>query len=190
MDKQERRKTTADFGAIAAIKSGNIGFIMTKNIVTINPDSDIRAAARLMHDNKISCVVVSNGTPVGIVTERDIVRMAANEEGFEKTLSEVMSSPLMTASSRTPFNKALDIMRVNHIRRLPVVERRVLKGLVTETDLLIASRKELLDMGKQYRNVRAAAIKDKLTGLYNRHYFHTIMEQELNRARRYGALLS
>jgi diguanylate cyclase (GGDEF)-like protein len=190
MGKQEQRETIANFGAIAVIKPGNIGFIMTKNIVTISPDSDIRSAARLMHDNKISCVVVSNGTPIGIVTERDIVRMAANEEDFEKTLSEVMSSPLVRASSGTPFNKALDIMRANHIRRLPIVERKVLKGLVTETDLLIASRKELLDMGKQYRNVRAAAIKDKLTGLYNRHYFHTLMEQELNKARRYGALLS
>jgi len=168
-----------------------LDLIMAKSIITIKPDSNIIKAVRLIQDNKISCiVVVSNNSPVGIITERDIVKMVANGESFEKPVSETMSHPLIAASPGTLLNRALNIMRTNHIRRLPVIENGVLVGLVTETNLLVASRRAMIEMEQKQQKMKNLAMEDKITGLYNRRYFQSVMKKELNRARRYGALLS
>ena len=172
-------------------KYNKIGSIMKRSILTVKPDSKIKEAVQLMRDNKISCTIVTrNGIPQGIFTERDIVRMVADKEDFGKKVSGVMSSPLITAGPWMSFNKALDIMRANHIRRLPVIKDKVLKGLVTETDLLVASARALTDMRHEHQEMKDLAIKDELTGLYNRHYFNEVMKNEVDRAKRYGGLLS
>ena len=172
-------------------KLDKTGSIMTKDVITIDPDSEITKAVNLMRDNRISCVIVVGGnSPIGIITERDIVKMVADKESFEKPVSERMSHPLITAATKTLLNKALNIMRTNHIRRLPVIENGALVGLVTETDLLVASRRTMMDIRQEHQKMKNLAMEDKLTGLYNRRYFHSVMKKELNRARRYGALLS
>ena len=172
-------------------KLDKTGSIMTKNVITIDPDSEISKAVNLMRDNRISCVIVaSNNSPIGIITERDIVKMVANKDSFEKPISGTMSHPLITTTTKTLLNKALNIMRTNHIRRLPVIERGTLVGLVTETDLLVALTRAMMDTRQKHLKMKNLAMKDKLTGLYNRRYFHSVMKKELNRARRYGALLS
>ena len=172
-------------------KLDKTGSIMTKNVITIDPDSKITKAVNLMRNNRISCVIVVNSnSPTGIITERDIVKMVADKESFEKPVSEKMSRPLITATTKTLLNKALNIMRTNHIRRLPVIENGALAGLVTETDLLVASRRTMMDIRQEHQKMKNLAMEDKLTGLYNRRYFHSVMKKELNRARRYGALLS
>jgi len=168
-----------------------LDLIMTKSMIKINPDSKIIKAVRLMQDNKISCIiVVSNNSPVGIITERDIVNIVANGKNFENPVSEIMSHPLISASPGTLLNRALNIMRTNHVRRLPVIENGDLVGLVTETNLLVASRRTMIAMEQKQQKMKNLAMEDKLTGLYNRRYFQSVMKKELNRARRYGALLS
>ena len=163
-----------------------LDLIMTKSIIKINSDSSIIKAVRLMQDNKISCiVVVSNNSPVGIITERDIVKMVANGESFEKPVSKIMSHPLIAASPGTLVNRALNIMRTNHIRRLPVINNEALVGLVTETNLLVASRRAMIEMEQKQQKIKNLAIEDKITGLYNRRHFQSVMKKELNRARRY-----
>ena len=172
-------------------KLDKTGSIMTKNVITIDPDSKITKAVNLMRNNRISCVIVVNSnSPTGIITERDIVKMVADKESFEKPVLEKMSRPLITATTKTLLNKALNIMRTNHIRRLPVIENGALAGLVTKTDLLVASRRTMMDIRQEHQKMKNLAMEDKLTGLYNRRYFHSVMKKELNRARRYGALLS
>ncbi|MCK4422459.1 MAG: diguanylate cyclase, partial [Candidatus Omnitrophica bacterium] len=191
MDKVKEKKTTTVFSVRRVYKLDKLDSIMTKSIITISPDSDVTKAVALMCDNGISCLVVTrNGSPAGIITERDIVKMVADKESFDKPVSEKMSNPLVTATPKTSLNKALDVMRTNHIRRLPVVENGLLAGLVTESDLLVASRRAMMDIRQEHRKVEKLAIEDKLTGLYNRHYFNKVMKKELERVKRYGGLLS
>ncbi|MDO9464887.1 MAG: GGDEF domain-containing protein [bacterium] len=172
-------------------KLNKTGSMMTKSVVTISPDSNVIEAVKLMRDNRLTyIVVVSSNLPVGIITEQDIVKMVANGESFKKPVSETMSHPLITASPGTLLKKALNIMRTNHIRRLPIIKNGYLVGLVTETHLLVASGRAMVEIEQKQHKMENLAMKDKLTGLYNRRYFHSVMKKELSRARRYGALLS
>jgi signal-transduction protein with cAMP-binding, CBS, and nucleotidyltransferase domain len=82
-----------------------------------------------MKDNKIgSLVVVDNknndNKPIGIVTERDLVRkVCANDINSSKiSIKEIMSSPLVTIDSRSSVEVAADIMAQNKVRHLLVVE--------------------------------------------------------------------
>ncbi len=112
--------------------------IMTRRVITIEPDKTARDAARLMADNNISSVVVMKGDEiVGIVTERDLVRkVCANDIPSSKVnIVSVMSAPVITAESDLPIEAAVQRMFNNRIRRLPVVENGKLVGIVTISDI-------------------------------------------------------
>jgi len=95
------------------------------------------ALKRIVKKN-IGCVVVVEGKkPVGIVTERDVSRRVAKSSKLLVTqVRRVMSSPLITATRGTPIDKAVYLMAKHGIRRLPVIDREELVGLVSERDLL------------------------------------------------------
>jgi CBS domain-containing protein len=86
----------------------------------------------------IGCVVVVKGrTPVGIITERDISRrVAKGSRALMTKVKRVMSSPVISVAPSTPIEKAVYLMLKHGIRRLPVVEKEKLVGLVSERDLL------------------------------------------------------
>ncbi len=112
--------------------------IMVSNVVTIDPDKTARDAAKLMADNGISSVIVMKGDEIiGIVTERDLVRkVCANDIPSSKvSITNVMSSPVITAESDLPIEAAVQRMFNNRIRRLPVVEDGKLVGIVTISDI-------------------------------------------------------
>jgi CBS domain-containing protein len=92
-----------------------------------------------MTDKGIGCVVVTeNGKPVGILTERDVMKEIVKDKNIlEKDVSSLMTRPLISVSPDTPVVDALDLMRKKNIRRLPVVDEGRLVGLITvHTDLL------------------------------------------------------
>jgi CBS domain-containing protein len=113
---------------------------MTKSVVTLSENSKISAAAKLMAERSISCIVIVNKSnkPTGIITERDVVRrvLFANTNPKEKDLKTIMSSPVITVKNDTDIFVAMRLMQKNKIRRLVVTnERGVLIGLVTQTDI-------------------------------------------------------
>ena len=91
-----------------------------------------------MNEHNIgSVVVLRDGVPVGILTERDILRGLVIYKGLpELKVGKLMSSPLITCSPETPIPKAFALMREHHIRRLPVMDGNKLVGIVTERDII------------------------------------------------------
>lgn len=112
--------------------------VMTPNVVTASRDASITEAARLMEQYDISSVVVMDGRgPVGIITERDIVRkVVLRDLPREKSVEEAMSSPLISTRCDTELRAAAIRMMGKKIRRLPVVEDDRLLGILTVTDIL------------------------------------------------------
>jgi len=113
--------------------------IMIKKVITIAADKTAQDAAKLMAENSISSlVVVSNANPVGIVTERDLVRKVCTKDVASSMvpLSEVMSSPIIWAEPDVPIETAVQRMFNNKIRRLPILENGNLVGIVTVSDLV------------------------------------------------------
>jgi len=98
--------------------------IMTKDVVTVKTGTTIREAARIMRDHDIGAlIVVTNGKPVGIITERDLVRRVVAEDlTLQTKVEEVMSKPVLTVSPELPVTSALDIMMDHGIRRLAVTD--------------------------------------------------------------------
>ncbi len=114
-----------------------LAFIMTKKVITVPAKEKVSKALDIMSKNDIgSLVVVDQDQPVGIVTERDIVRrLVKNRKTTDASVEDLMSHPLITAEPQTPSWEAFRIMLKKRIRRLPLVEKGKLVGIVTERDL-------------------------------------------------------
>ena len=126
---------------VAAKTEDTVGAIMSKNPVTIEPDVPVRRALQLMIKKDIgSLIVAENGKAIGIITERDVTRRSlrpATAKGFyQRPVTRLMTRPLITVPSTTPVWEAFEKMVTKRIRRLPVIDRGRLVGIVTERDLL------------------------------------------------------
>jgi CBS domain-containing protein len=109
-------------------------------VVSVAPDTSCVEVADEMDVHTIGCVVVvEEGAPVGIITDRDLLcRVVAESRDPEKTsAADVMTKDPVTASRDDDVQRLLEIMRERAIRRVPVVEEGKLVGLITLDDLLI-----------------------------------------------------
>jgi CBS domain-containing protein len=109
---------------------------MTKGVLSVDSKSTVVEAAELMCLKEVGDVVVCEfGMPRGIVTERDFVRrVVAKRIPLETKISDVMSAPLITIEPDASLNEAARKMISNRIRRLPVVEKHKLIGIIVVSD--------------------------------------------------------
>ncbi len=118
--------------------SQTVGSIMTRDIVTANSRRTVFEAAVTMTERRVGCLIVISGDhPVGIITERNVLRrvVAAGLDPKAVTVAEIMSKPLVTTSPDTTVRDAARMMVKQGVRRLPVVEDERLVGILTSTDL-------------------------------------------------------
>ena len=112
--------------------------IMTKEVVTIETNKSVFEAAELMSSKGLGCViVVIKAFPVGIITERDIVRrIVAKRASPDVRVTEVMTKTLITVGPDTSLKIAARLMSTNKIRRLPVLKDNKLVGIVVSSDFV------------------------------------------------------
>ncbi|MDD2701903.1 MAG: PAS domain S-box protein [Sideroxydans sp.] len=106
--------------------------------IALPPETPLKQAIDLMHAQHKSCVVVvAEGKPLGIVTERDVVRLySSNTDWLHTTLGDVMVSPVLSIPVGATTNQAAEQMLVHKVRHLVVVdEKGSMSGLVSEHDL-------------------------------------------------------
>ncbi len=119
-----------------------ISHIMTKDIISIESNASVSEVALTMTKNDVGAVVVTKqGTPVGIITEVDILKRCCIEKACTQArkAKEIMSTPLITIKTDAPIGEAAKMMTEKKIRRLLVTERGKIVGLVTEKDVLRAT---------------------------------------------------
>lgn len=111
--------------------------IMTRTVKTANSSEKVKQALQIMVSNDIgSLVVVENGKPVGILTERDITRrLLKGGDIMTSSIGDLCSKPLIAVKPDTPIWEAFETMLRKKIRRLPILENQKLAGIVTERDL-------------------------------------------------------
>lgn len=129
---------------------GLIRDIMEKNVITIEDGKSALDAARLINEKDISfLVVVKDGNPIGVVSERDFVRkiVAENKHASDIPLSEIMSYKFRWVEPNTEIEDAVQKMLNHNIRRLLVLENKKLVGVITQTDLASFLRSKLLIEG-------------------------------------------
>ena len=129
---------------------GQIRDIMEKNVITIGHDKSSLDAAKLISEKDISfLVVVKDGNPIGVVSERDFVRKitAADKQSSKIPLSEIMSFKFRWVDPTTEIEEAVQKMLNHNVRRLLVLENEKLVGVITQTDLAGFLRSKLLIEG-------------------------------------------
>lgn len=113
--------------------------VMVEEVVSVSENATVWEAAELMDKHEIGClVVVEKEKPVGIVTETDMVKKVIL--GFidpeETKVGEIMSRPLVVGNPEMDVDEASRVMRRRKIKKLPVVKKGRLVGLVTTTDIV------------------------------------------------------
>lgn len=121
-------------------KQAQVQLIMTPlPLQTSSPSSTIKELADQMnkHGRGAILIVDSKNHPIGIITERDIVRrvVSAEKDSNKLTASDVMSKPVITADPEMSIYNAALTMTKYKIRRLPIVRDTILYGIVTASDL-------------------------------------------------------
>ena len=125
---------------------------MTRNVITETDDQNIQAICKIMNENSIGSLIIvkrldsnnpntsNNKEIIGIITERDIVRIIGLLQPSSLTvpIQEFMSKPVITLSPNNSIKDAIQTMQLKNIRTLPVVENENLQGIITEKDIFKA----------------------------------------------------
>jgi len=121
--------------------------IMEKNVITIDYTKNALDASVILKEKEISfLVILKEGKPEGIVSERDIVRKIAAKDikSSQIQLEEIMSKNFKWVEPETDVEHAVQKMLNNNIRRLIVLEDEKLVGVITQTNLAEVLRSKLL----------------------------------------------
>ena len=115
--------------------------VMTRDVVTIDPDEPVVEAARLMKKHDIGSVVVVSprGEVLGIITEKDLVTrvLAENLDPVKTTVREVMTPNPIMVYEDTPLDIAARLMSERGIGHLPVIDRAGrLVGILAKSDII------------------------------------------------------
>ena len=144
--------------------------LATSRVVSMRPDESLREAAQMMQQHMVGCVVIAgiverDRIPVGLLTDRDLSRLAlaGNLDG-SITTEAVMSRPLVVCPEGATLAEIVNIMHGSGLRRLPVVnDRGHLVGIVTASDVLVG----LTQLMQQVTEVLVIepSLKDRLVSI-------------------------
>ncbi len=109
-----------------------------KSVKTLKGDISLKEAAKFMADNSISCVLIVDGDELkGIVTERDVLKQVSKDVSvLKKPVKDVMSTEIITISADSYIDDAAELMTKYKIKKLPVLDKGNLVGIITSTDLV------------------------------------------------------
>ena len=109
---------------------------MTKEVTTIDYDANVTDAAKIMtvdKDYKGYVIVLQKGKPKGIVTEKDLVNkvIVGGLDPAKTSVSEIMSTPLITVDPEDDLLKASQVMKEQNVRKLIVIRDEIIYGIIT-----------------------------------------------------------
>jgi CBS domain-containing protein len=115
----------------------NVRDVMNKSIISVDKDDAIRMAVKKMVRGGIGAVIVTEkDKPVGILTERDILKFLANEKmDLDNKVENIMSAPLISVDSSSSLEEAANVMLTNNIRRLIIKEKDEYVGIISQREL-------------------------------------------------------
>ena len=119
-----------------------------RSAVGIEPWRTVREAAQVMEQAGVGALAVVDGErPIGIVTDRDLVRRAvAPGMPLDSRVDSVMSVPAVTIAVDSDLHDAYAVFRGHAVRRLPVVDGDRLVGMISVDDLMINLAGEMADL--------------------------------------------
>ena len=121
-----------------------------RTLITITPDESVIAAIKKLSENDRGSIPVctDEGTLVGIITERDILRkcFSLNGDFVNKRIRDVMTEKVVVTVPNDNIDYAIEVMKQKRIRHIPVVDGQKVVGMISIRDI----------MGFQYEETKAA----------------------------------
>ncbi len=111
------------------------------HIYSVDPIETVYEAIAIMAEKEIGALLVmQEGHPVGIISERDYTRKVILKDKSSKAtrVSEIMTSELVTVDSHAHIDDCVALMNEHHIRHLPVIDEGVVVGMLSARDLFSA----------------------------------------------------
>jgi len=113
--------------------------VMSKDVKVVRPDTSVKEVVATMNKFDIGSIIVVQGErPVGIITERDILRKLVDPSLTPETLTarQIMTSPVISINEMTSIEEAAKLMAKKKVKRLPVMSDDKLVGILTFTDIV------------------------------------------------------
>jgi CBS domain-containing protein len=111
---------------------------MNRNLISVDGKVSVSEASALISKEGSGCaIILRNGRPIGMMTERDVTYKVAAKELNPKniTAEDIMSSPLVEIDPDADLIEAANLMDKNKIRRLAVVSQGILYGIISALDI-------------------------------------------------------
>ena len=112
---------------------------MSRNVKVVRPDTSVKEVVATMNKFNIGSIIVVQGNrPIGIITERDILRTLEEQWLAPDTFTarQVMTSPVTTISETASIEEAAKLMAKQKTKKLPVMDADKLVGILTYTDIV------------------------------------------------------
>lgn len=115
-----------------------VGRLMSDPVTMVSPDTTVREAARMMRDEDIGSVLVTDEADnlLGILTSTDFVDAVADERSMAETpVREFMTEDVITTGANASIRDVADLMTEHGFHHVPVVEDSTLIGIISTSDL-------------------------------------------------------
>lgn len=113
--------------------------VMSKDVKVVSPDSSVKEVVADMNKFNIGSIVVLEGDrPVGVISERDILRRVVEPCLAPESLTarQIMTSPVITIGEMASIEEAAKLMARKKVRKIPVMDKQKLVGILTFTDIV------------------------------------------------------
>jgi diguanylate cyclase (GGDEF)-like protein len=174
-----------------------IGDVMMTEVLTAQKQDTVLSMSERMHKHRMGAIIITdeNNSPIGIVSERDIIRslITYKENAINKLAQDIMSTPVLTLEPDQDLETAFMLMALNTVRRIPITRDEKLVGIISYRDISNALRKsnyileektEKLEEKTEFLEEKAN--HDALTGLFNKGYLNEQLKYQFELARRSG----
>lgn len=121
------------------MKADRVWECASRPVRTIDAEASVREVVKVMNEHRVASLLVTrNGKPVGIITERDILQRAIEDEkNLESTRAEeVMSQPVQSIDSNATLKEACEAMTMLRVKKLLVLRDGRPEGFITIADLV------------------------------------------------------
>lgn len=164
----EQVKRATDYGE-SDVFMIRVQDVMSSEAAAVSPAATVQEAAKLMHNRKISSVLVAeNDCLKGIITERDIVeRVAAKGADLSAQARTIMTVNPVTISRFAYYYDALSLILLKGVKHLPVMEDSKVAGIVTLSDLLRRKNENVMKTVQKIEKADRDSLPQIKTGIYD-----------------------
>ena len=136
------------------IRKPKVSEVMVPNPIVAAPETKITEIAKLMSNHSIGSVIISKeNKPIGIITERDLVKRILAESKTAENLiaSDIMTKPVISVLEDTTIKDAIDLMQKNNIRRVVILNNNNnISGILTIDDIGYNIERYAEEIGIEY----------------------------------------